>query len=126
VEIPIAGPGSANTLVCVSGIAVSGADSQSEFLVPFEIFIKTDYRLHDADEFKGIVNSNSELLAATYATLAGIAADDSTDVAYGVDSIETTIDANRRVQIHVVASLLGDATVNEVAYQANIIIKKAR
>ena len=125
-EMPITGPGSANTLVCITGIAVSGKDFVDEVLVPFDIYIATDYRLHDQDQFKNIVDGNTDLIAATYVALASVAADDDTDVVYGVDQVETRIDSNRRVQIHVTASLLGDATFNELAYQANILVRKAQ
>jgi hypothetical protein len=125
-EIPVVGPGTANRLVAITGIAVVDVDSIDETLSPFGIYIKTDYRLRDADEYLGIVNNNTDLIAATYVALAGIAADDSTEVVLGVDAVETRIDTNRRVQIHVTASLLGDATCNTVAYQANILIKRAK
>lgn len=126
-EIPITGPGSANRLVCITGIAVRAYDTGDnwETLELFDFYIKTDYRLHDQDQFTNIVDGNTELLSATYMAMANISADDSTDVVFGLDNVEAQIDTNRRVQIHVNGSILGDATYNEVTYHVNILIKKA-
>ncbi|MGA7124923.1 MAG: hypothetical protein WBZ19_01345, partial [Chthoniobacterales bacterium] len=55
-EIPISGPGKANRLVTITGVAVPDADQSEgdptgdpkEPLVHGDIVIKTDYRLGDA------------------------------------------------------------------------------
>lgn len=72
------------------------------------------------------------LLAATYASLATIAADD--DDAPGTPSgfllalndIKTRVNEEdaRSVQIHLTVGLQGDSTLAQIAYQANILIEK--
>ena len=72
------------------------------------------------------------LLAATYASLATIAADD--DDAPGTPSgfllalndIKTRVNEEdaRSVQIHLTVGLQGESTLAQIAYQANILIEK--
>jgi hypothetical protein len=130
-EIPISGPGSANTLVTITGVAIPNADIESsgaddlKNLIHGDIFIKTDYQLKESDQF---------LQAATYASLASITFDDNEGdptnpfpapaFTAAVDSIETTVFDNR-IQVHLVVGIQGDTTINRISYQANVLLKKA-
>lgn len=133
-EIPISGPGKANRLVTITGVALPGADDLGGNPSPLDhgdIYIKTDYRLNPGDQWKGIANGNQELLAATYVSLASITFDDeepAIDFApaftAAVDSVDTSVDTDGRIQVHVVFGLQGDTTINRVSYQANILVQK--
>lgn len=140
-EIPVSGPGKANRLVTITGIAIPEADESDgtkdnkKPLVHGDIFIKTDYRLKDADRWQGIVDDNKDLLAATYVSLASITYDDEEDITNplpasaftaAVDSVDTTVDTDDgRIWVHVVVGLQGDTTIHRIAYQANILVQKA-
>ena len=137
-EIPISGPGTANRLVTITGVAVPDADEQdgtldpSEPLIHGDIFIKTDYRLTDTDKWQGIVDGNTTLLAATYVSLASITYDDeepsivqNPTFTAAVDSVETIVDTDGRIQVHVVVGLQGDTTIHRISYQTNILVQKA-
>ena len=143
-EIPISGPGKANRLVTITGVAVPDADQSEgdptgdpkEPLVHGDIVIKTDYRLGDADQWEGILDGNQTLLAATYVSLASITYDDEEDITNplsapaftaAVDSVDTTVDVNdgNRIQVHLVVGLQGDTTIHRISYQTNILLQKA-
>jgi len=138
-EIPIFGPGKANRLVTITGVAIPEADEQDgvpansevEPLIHGDIFIKTDYRLKDSDNWEGIVHGNKALLAATYVSLASITYDDeepfnpAPGFTAAIDSVETTVDTDGRILIHLVVGLQGDTTIHRVSYQANILLQKA-
>jgi|ERR1700730_7102393 len=126
-EVPVSGPGTANRLVTITGVAISDVDTgdETDHDMSGDIFIKTDYRLKDQDKYKDIVNGNKTLLAATYVSLASIAADDSTDVTYAVNRVFTDVDSANRIQIHIQADLHGDVTLSRISYQTNILLQKA-
>jgi len=131
-EIPISGPGSANTLVTITGVAIPNADMESGTddpakLIQGDIFIKTDYQLKESDQF---------LQAATYASLASVTYDDGEPgdpnnpvpapaFTAAVDSIDTTV-VDNRVQVHLVVGIQGDTTIHRISYQANVLLKKAK
>ncbi len=138
-EIPVTGPGRANRLVMITGIAICGTkdakglDVNRDDIVSDEVFITTEYHLGKNDNWLGLVkDQDMALLAATYASLAAIAADD--DDAPGTPSgfllalndIKTRVNEEdaRSVQIHLTVGLQGDSTLAQIAYQANILIEK--
>ena len=134
-EIPVRGPGLANCLVVITGLATSGTpdgaglDVNSEDAAFGEVLITTNYFLDKADKWLGIINNNTELRHATYVTLTAIAADDDDDTAgftLAVNEVETTVDENdgNRVRIRVAVALQGDSTISKIGYQANILIRK--
>lgn len=129
-EIPISGPGSANRLITITGIAVPDADisdgrKPASELNYGDIFIKTDYRLKDTDKWLGIVDGNTTLQAATYASLASITFDDALDAdTVAVDSVDTTVDTDGRIRVHVLVALQGDMTIHRISYHANILVQK--
>lgn len=124
-EMPVLGPGLANRLVTITGIALSRVDADQTDIAFGDIYIKTDYRIRDQDHYKGIVDGNTSLLAATYVSLTSIASDDSTEVTFAVNTVSTSVDTVGRIQLHIQAALQGDATLSSIAYQANILIQKA-
>jgi hypothetical protein len=142
-EIPVSGPGKANRLVTITGVAVPDADQllgnptgDSKYLIQGDIVIKTDYRLKDADKWEGILDGNQTLLAATYVSLASVTYDDEEDITNplsapaftaAVDSVDTTVDVDdgNRIQVHLVVGLQGDTTIHRISYQANILVQKA-
>jgi hypothetical protein len=139
-EIPISGPGAANRLVAITGVAIpeadesdgTGTNAQNEPLIHGDIFIKTDYRLKDTDRWQEIVNGNKALLAATYVSLASITYDDEEPAidavpafTAAVDSVDTTVDSDNRIQVHLVVGLQGDTTIHRISYQVNILVQKA-
>jgi hypothetical protein len=130
-EIPISGPGSANRLVTITGIAIPDADisdgnKPANELIHGDIFIKTDYRLRDTDKWQGIVHRNTTLLAATYASLASITYDEEVDdFTAAVDSVDATVDTDGRIRVHMVVGLQGDTTIHRISYQTNILVQKA-
>jgi hypothetical protein len=74
------------------------------------------------------------LLAATYVSLASVTYDDEEDITNplsapaftaAVDSVDTTVFGDNRIQIHLVVGLQGDTTIHRVSYQANILLRRA-
>ena len=64
IEIPIKGPGDANRLVVLNGIAISGADGSGldtpdQNPMHWDVLIQTKYRLAEADRWSGIVEGNT-------------------------------------------------------------------
>jgi hypothetical protein len=132
-EIPISGPGTANTLVTITGVAIPAADEQSgtqdekEPLIHGDIYITTDYRLKDSDKFLPP--------AATYVSLASITYDDEEGTPLSIpapaftaaiDSIDTTVNTDdNRIQVHLVVGIQGDTTINRISYQVNALLQKA-
>ena len=139
-EIPISGPGKANRLVTITGIAIPNADYNSHLDEPVahgDIFIHTDYQLKALDAVDGLVDGNRGLLAATYASLASISyvaeegiGDPTSAPAFtaAVDSVAAGIDKDRRIVVHLVVGVQGKpsfTTIHRISYQANILIQKA-
>lgn len=141
-EIPISGPGTANRLVTITGVAVPDADQSDgnptgdpkEPLIHGDVYIITDYQLRDSDQWQKIFDENTTLLAATYVSLASITYDDEEDIANplsapaftaAIDSVDTTVYVDNRIQIHLVVGLQGDTTIHRVSYQANILLRRA-
>ncbi len=140
-EIPVIGPGRANRLVMITGIAICGTkdigglDVDRDDIVSDDVFITTDYHLDKNDNWLGIVDGQDKaLLAATYVSLAAVAADDEdffpstpTGFLMALNSVETSVNEEdaRSVQIHLTVGLQGDSTLAQIAYQANILIQKA-
>ena len=138
-EIPVIGPGRANRLVMITGIAICGTkdtkglDVNRDDIVSDEVFITTEYHLGKNDNWLGLVKGQDmTLLAATYASLAAIAADDDdapgtpTGFLLALNDIKTRVNEEdaRSVQIHLTVGLQGDSTLAQIAYQANILIEK--
>lgn len=142
IEVPIKGPGEANRLVVLNGIALSGVidnentnadtlDSISTSPEHWTVLIHTKYRLTDADRWQNIVNGNTELLQATWVSLCGVAADEeggafeSLGFIAALDSVSASINSTNRVRLLIRAGLQGDCTIMKIAYQVNFIIRKA-
>ena len=133
IEVPIKGPGEANRLVILNGLAISGADDPTGFgldtatqnVFHRTVFINTKYRLADADRWQQIVNGNTDLLQASWLSLCAITADEEGGFVVALDAVTATINANHRLQLEICAGLQGDSTILKVAYQVNFLIKKA-
>jgi hypothetical protein len=139
-EIPVAGPGRANRLVVITGLAICGTkdigglDVVQDDIVSADVFITTDYHLDKRDNWLGIVDGQDmSLLAATYVSLACIASDneDAPGTPDGclmaINDVKTRINEEdaRSVLIHLKVGLQGDSTLGQISYQANILIQKA-
>ena len=128
-ETPISGPGKANRLVTITGIAIPNADFFGQPLAHGDIFILTEYRIKDLGEFEGIVDGNKALLAATYASLASISyggdsyADPPPSFTAAVDSVDTRV-ADGRIVVHLVVGLQGVTSIHRISYQANVLVRK--
>ena len=68
---------------------------------------------------------------ATCVSLAGITYDDEEPAidhppafTAAVDSVETTVDSDNRIEVHLVVGLPGDTTIDRISYQVNILIQK--
>lgn len=137
IEVPIKGPGDANRLVVLNGIALSGTEDDTTTLdsnagVPqhWNVLIHTKYRLADADRWQNIVDRNADLLQATWVSLCAIKADEAGGTAswgflLALDSVTASIDSTNRVRLQIRAGLQGDSTIMKIAYQVNFLIKKA-
>jgi hypothetical protein len=151
-EIPVPGPGTANTLVMITGIALSGETDNDLTLDVFEndvsrgnLSIYTNYWLKPGDQWKQIAPDpldpngalNTNLLEATIVSLCSVAQEDTDDISllgtgpigftFGLDSVDTVVDEgeNDRIRIDLSVGLQGDATLLRFSYQANILIHKA-
>src|SRR5215831_6071270 len=145
-EIPVAGPGLANTLVMITGIAVPAADvgrneAETTVLCQGDIWIKTDYIVRSPDQWQHIANDpktgqpNEFLLQATNVTLATIFNEQGTNIAliepeegeftFAVNDVVAQVNTDGRVQIWIRAAAQGDVTLARIAYHANILIRKA-
>lgn len=118
-ETPVSGPVPAKTLVTITGIALISLDTDDtlgvRFLNHLDIFIYTNYQVPQKDWIDG----------ATTASLASIQADDSTDVLFAIDRIETEQDAVGLVRVHLTIAVMGDVALNRISFQANILTTRA-
>jgi hypothetical protein len=121
-EIPVSGPGLANRLVTITGIAVPAADTTDDS-AGGDIYIKTDYIVNSPDQWLNIVDGNTSLLQATTATLASIAVDEG-EFILAIDEIAAQRNTDGRIQINIRAGIQGDSTLHRISYQANILISK--
>jgi hypothetical protein len=150
-EVPIRGPGFANTLVTITGIALSGTTDNHDLNVSLDVdtkeitprgkvHIHTNYYLDETDQWKGIAGNGEELLQATTAFLTGLVNDDvefldvlgpsepvTSGFSFGLDSVSASVKESEknRIVIDVEVGLSGDSTLAKIAYQANILIQKA-
>jgi hypothetical protein len=125
-EITVSGPGRANRLVIITGIAVPAADTNSpDPLFRGDIFVKTDFIITPPDEFLNIVDGNQNLLQATYVTLADINNESEGSFIFAVDEASTQRNVDGRIQVNIRAAMQGDVTLARVAYQASILFHKA-
>lgn len=131
VEVPIAGPGTANTLVVITGLANPGyADVDTDTLTFGEVTIKTQYLLGPGDTYLGIVDNNSQLLAASLVSLTHMAIDDDelsgpTGFTVAVDTVDTSIGSDNRVWLKVGIALQGETDLLQFSYQASVVLQKA-
>lgn len=118
-EIPIGGPGRANLLVVVDGVAVPdlATDEQlgTEDATAVEFFIDTDYKLRDDDVL---------LDSSAYVTLASIDADDSTAFRLALDATEVVVRTSKVVQLHVSGGVGGDTGLHRIGYQVNLVVMR--
>jgi hypothetical protein len=152
-EMPVSGPGTANTLVMITGIALSGAEDDDDTLDVnnYDVFrgsvsIYTNYWLKPTDRWYQIAPDpldpngalNTRLLEATFVSLASITQDDAGDIpivedpaptgfTFGLDSVSSVVDQddNGRIRIDLRVGLQGDATLLRISYQASILVQKA-
>jgi hypothetical protein len=131
-EIPVSGPGLANTLVIITGIAVPAADTdigtgniEVDTTCRGDIYVKTDYIVNPPDPWLNIVDGNQTLLHATYVTLASIVNESEGKFLFAVDEVFTQRNTDGRIQVIMRTAIRGDATLARIAYQASILIRKA-
>ncbi len=130
IEVPITGPGEANRLVVLNGIALSGKDGSGldtpdQRSQHWDVFIQTKYRLAEADRWLGIVEGNTELLHATWLSLCAITADEEGGFTIGLETVTASINSTNRVRLHIYAGLQGDSTLLKISYQVNFLLKKS-
>lgn len=125
-EIPVSGPGRANLLVIITGIAVPASDTpDKDPTYSGDIYVKTDYIVNAPDEWQDIVDGNKNLLQATYVTPASILNESEGEFIFAVNNVSTQRNSDGRIQINIAAVLHGDVTLARVAYQASILIHRA-
>jgi hypothetical protein len=128
-EIPVSGPGRANLLVIITGIAVPFADAitpdnQGNPTYSGEIYVKTDYIVNPPDEWKNIVEDNKDLLQATYVTPVSILNEEEGEFLFAVDEASTHRKSEGPIEIKITALLRGNVILARVAYQASILIHR--
>jgi hypothetical protein len=137
-EIPISGPGRANCLVVLSGIINSGHDVESSVPTSDNIdvslsdgetvypvgYIFLNYVLGPNDEYKKIVDDTDDAKHASFIALAGIAADDDTDVLFGVSRVDTRVNDGGRVYVKFGLGLSGDVVISRLSYHVSLLIRK--
>lgn len=124
-EIPVSGPGKANRLAIITGIAVPALDtSDPDVSYKGDIYIKTDYIVNSPDRWLNIVNGNTSLLQATTATLANIFDESEGPSLFAVDEVAAQRNTDGRIQINLRVAIQGDVTLSRIAYQANVLIFK--
>jgi hypothetical protein len=142
IETPIQGPGQANTLLILTGIANLDASPQitgdlhlmhDEAGPVTEVMVNiiTNYDLLEHSQtYLNIINGNTALLCATYVTLSYTDAE--YEFALFVDSISTDINPDdHRIQIHCLLRW-NESAVNlgvdmiRVTYQTNALLHTAR
>jgi hypothetical protein len=118
-EIPIIGPGRANLLVIVDGIAIPDVATDeyigSEDSTPFDYFIQTDYKLKDDDV---IIDSSA------YVTLSSIDADDSTNFLIALDVAEVLVKTTNVIWLHISGGFEGDTGLHRIGYQVNLVVSR--
>lgn len=128
-EIPVVGPGKANRLVIITGLANcsagegKGLDVDQDDIATTDVQITTEYRLGPDDEWLG---------SAAYVSLATVTADDldfpgtPTGFIFALNEVTAQIDEQdgRSVVIHIDVALQGDSTLKQIAYQANGLLQK--
>jgi hypothetical protein len=125
-EIPVSGPGLANRLVMITGIAVPALDTgDSDTTFRGDVYVKTDYIVNPPDQWLNIVDNNAALLQATSATLASIVNESEGESLFAVDEVSTQRNTDGRIQVNLRVAMQGDVTLARIAYQANILIRKA-
>jgi hypothetical protein len=119
-EIPIVGPGRANLLVVVDGIAIPDVATDefigTEASTPFDYFIQTDYKLKDDDLL---------LDSSAYVTLSSIDADDSTNFLIAMDTTEVLVRTTRVIWLHVHGGFEGDTGLHRIGYQVNLVVSRS-
>ena len=136
-EIPVSGPGRANTLVIISGICNSGKIDESTTQTSIDVdvldseivrptgYIFTNYSLGPQDEYLDIVDENKEPKYAAFIALTGIAADDDTDVVFAFDRVwPPKIGQGGRVIVRFDLGLNGDVTITRFSYHICLLIRK--
>jgi hypothetical protein len=130
IEVPLSGPGDANSLVMLNGIAFTGSDDPGRGLDRIEgdshwaVFIDTKYRLADADPWPNIVNGSTTLLQATWVSLCAITADEEGGFVTALESATADWNSNKRIKLEIHAAVQGDCTILKIAYQVNFLIRK--
>ncbi len=120
-EIPIKGPGSANLLVMIDGLAISPIDGTpfNAFSDDAEFHIATNYRLRDQDEM---------LDASAYACLAEVQADDEPDTGSNfsltISGTGVVVATTRVIQLQVSAQLAGDTALMRIGYRLNVVLHR--
>ena len=127
-EIPVSGPGLANCLVIVAGLAAprldvdfANVDVQSSGLV----LVETDYRLKEADQWENIANNKDVLIQTTNASLAALENSEHPFI-YAVNDAWSTITTDGRVQINIGVTVAGEIVLAKISYQACILIHRAK
>ena len=123
-EIPVMGPGVANRLVIITGIAVVAADTPDPRTFRGDVYIKTDYIVNPPDQWLGIVNGNATLLQTTYAALADINNESEGESLFAVDEASTQRNTDGRIQVNLRLAAQGDVALMRVSYQACILIRR--
>jgi hypothetical protein len=123
-EIPIKGPGQANNLVVIDGIAVPDLDTNEKFglenpvpPVRVNFFIDTNYKLGDDD---------SLIDHSAYVCLSSINADDSTEFRLALDGTDVKVRTSKVVQLIAFGGVGGDTGLMRIGFQVNLLVRKSR
>jgi hypothetical protein len=121
-EIPIAGPGEANTLVIVDGIAIPDLGTDENFntenTTRLDFLIDTNYRLGDHDRL---------IDQSAYVCLSSIDADDSTEFRLALDATDVVVrPTGNIVQLKVSGAFGGDTGLHRIGFQANLVVARAQ
>ena len=118
-EIPIVGPGRANLLVVIDGIAIPDLATDealgTEDTTKVDFLIDTDFKLRDDDKL---------IDGSAYVTLSSIDADDSTDFLLALDNTEVKVRISNVVQLKASGAVGGDTGLHRIGYQVNLLVMR--